>query len=305
MESIEVASDSSLLVSGGYDDIIIVWDLISGAEIRVLDGQQSDISLLKRHKNQLASASVSTPYIKLWDISPQYLSQYHHKFVDKKDIAAITKDLRYVVHQQFPEKPLISIWESDAKKRVHVKTGEDESSRITCFTATDTSRTAIVGCSDGRIVIADLSLKKVLNVLPGDKNAVAAISVRQDERYIAVAYANNTVCVINIQSLKTQRQFNLDVKGNISHLCLTLMDILVVASDAGLVYVKLSSSSDLVKLEGNQSPINCLGVSPDEHHVACGMEGSNALVWDLQMTRVDLQIRVCISKNISHIQFLS
>eukprot|EP00057_Strongylocentrotus_purpuratus_P015686 XP_011670160.1 PREDICTED: NACHT and WD repeat domain-containing protein 1 isoform X1 [Strongylocentrotus purpuratus] len=300
VESIEVATDGSLLVSGGYDDIIIVWDLISGTEVRVLDGQQSDISLLRRHKNQLASASFSTPYIKLWDISPQYLSQHHHKFVDKKDMAAITKDLRYVVHQQFPEKPLISIWESDAKKSVHVKTGEDESSRITCFTVTDTARTAIVGCSDGRVVIADLGLKKVLNVLPGDKNAVAAIAVRQDERYIAVAYANNTVCVINIQSLKTQRQFNLDVKGNISNLCLTLMDILVVASDAGLVYVKLSSSSDLVKLEGNQSPINCLGVSPDEHHVACGMEGANALVWDLQMTRVDLQIR---AKSVQHLCF--
>ncbi|XP_054751872.2 NACHT domain- and WD repeat-containing protein 1-like [Lytechinus pictus] len=300
IENIEVATESSLLVSGGYDDIIIVWDLISGTKVQVLDGQQSDISLLKRHNNQLASASFNTPYIKLWDISPQYLSQHHHKFIDKKDMAAITKDLQYVVHQQFPEKPTISIWESDAMKSVHLKMRDDETSRVTCFAATDTAQTAIVGCSDGCVVIADLRHKKVLNVLPGDKIAVASIAVRPDERYIAVAYANDTVRVINIQSLKTQRQFDLDVKGNTSNICLTLMDILVVASDAGLVYVKLTSSSDLVKLEGNQSPINCLGVSPDERHVACGMEGANALVWDLQMTRVDLQIR---AKSVQHLCF--
>ena len=292
MQRVEVAAGNNFLVSGGKDDVIMVWHLSTGTRVQVLEGQQSDISLLIRHHNFLASASFSSPYIKLWDVSPKFLSQQHQKFVDKQGVAAISTDLRFVVHQEFASEPKISVWETKSGMGYPVEVTENKTCQITCFTVTNSGRIAVVGCDDGNIIAVNLSLKKVMNAHQSIKSKVVSMSVRADDRFVIVAHANNTINTVNLQSLRSHRQYQTDVKGNVTHACVTQKDALVVATDAGLVYAKLSPSSQLVKLEGNQSRVNCLDISPDDQHVACGMEEANALVWDLQMTRVDLQIKV-------------
>ncbi|XP_072174208.1 NACHT domain- and WD repeat-containing protein 1-like [Diadema setosum] len=294
-----VTRGNKFLVSGGNDDVIMVWDLSQGFRIGMLEGQQTDISILIYHGNFIASASFVSPYIKLWDISPKYLSQQQHKFVDKRGVAAITGDYKYVIHQDNVTQSKICVWETStgSGRAVDVCSGN---SAVSAFTVTNSGKCAVVGCEDGSVVVCDIASQKVLSSARVTENKVTSIFLPAGDRVVAVVHVNNTIAVLAFNSLKVQRQLQVDVKGSLSHVCVTPRDALVMASDAGLVYVKLSASSELIKLEGNQSRVNCLAVSPDEQQLACGMEEANALVWDLQLTRADLQIK---AKSVNHLCF--
>ena len=72
-----------------------VWDTTSGQKVQTLEGQQAIVSHLALANQLVVSASLHSPYIKLWDISPKYLEQRRMTFGDRSGTLAVTTDQRF------------------------------------------------------------------------------------------------------------------------------------------------------------------------------------------------------------------
>lgn len=105
--SICFTDDPNLLVSGGADNLVRIWDISAGSNL-ILRGHSQSITKVRFSEKYIASCSLDQT-ICLWD-SHSYTQT--HKFNSRTllESVSISKDCRYVVASQRNE---LACWEID------------------------------------------------------------------------------------------------------------------------------------------------------------------------------------------------
>lgn len=240
--------DDKTLISGGSDDVIILWDLAAGTEIARLQ-QSSDVSALAvspdgtRLYVGLANAQIN---VEIWDIASQSRLKSLKKHGSPLTSLALNATGTLAVSSSTNND--LVVWDAVTGNTMR-PLGEAFgtyriSSVITGVAFTPDNSRVISGSMDGRLLIWDVATGKgVLNLSHGP-DPLLTLSASLDGRSVVTG----------------------SEAGDKS--MLTLWDI-----DNGAIKGYL---------EGHQDSIAAVAYSPDGTYIATGSEDWNVTIWDAQ-----------------------
>jgi WD40 repeat protein len=180
--ALAVIPDGSLLVTGGDDKTVRVWEVTSGKQLRSFQGHLTPVTAVATRGDgrQIASASEDGA-IRVWDLNTE---DDHRAMTDATDslwavafspdgkrVAAAGSDLSIRVYD--PETGKLEATLSGAK------------SPITSLAFLADSNRLVAAGGDQVVVVWDVSAKKVLKELPGHESAVLSVAVSDDGKVIS------------------------------------------------------------------------------------------------------------------------
>ncbi len=187
--SLAITADSSLLVTGGEDKTVRVWDVKSAKPIRSFQGHMAKVSAvaIRPDGKQLASGSEDGA-IRLWDLSA---TDEHRVITDSKDslwAVAFSPDGQRVATAGADK--LIRVYDPESGKLL--TTLEAEAALTSLAFLPDNNR-LVAGGGDRKVKVWDIPQKKVVQEITGPELAVLAIATSDDGQLVVVGSADATV----------------------------------------------------------------------------------------------------------------
>ncbi|MCS6864278.1 MAG: WD40 repeat domain-containing protein [Gemmataceae bacterium] len=187
--SLAVTADSSLLVTGGEDKTVRVWDVKSAKPIRSFQGHMAKVSTvtIRPDGRQLASGSEDGA-IRIWDLST---SDDHRVISDAKDslwAVAFSPDGQRLATAGADK--TIRVYNPDSGKLEATLTAE---AALTSLAFLPDNNRLVAGGGDRKIQLWDIAQKKVVQEMTGPELAVLAIAASDDGKLVVAGSADATV----------------------------------------------------------------------------------------------------------------
>ncbi|XP_033644515.1 NACHT domain- and WD repeat-containing protein 1-like [Asterias rubens] len=290
IDCVAITHDNHYLVSGARDDIMAVWDTTSGQKVQTLEGQQAIVSHLALANQLVVSASLHSPYIKLWDISPKYLEQRRMTFGDRSGTLAVTTDQRYVIFKgidPFAKSSLNKIHVWDATTGLDKFILQDHSNEVTCIEVSHSNQFAFTGSQDSTVIMWKIQTGKVHHKFTGHDSGVCRIWIRPDDHYMVCLTFYNMIHVWDIKQCKKVFVYNTNTAGDVTCAVLTPQNILLFGTSCGELHLKLWSPdsgdvSDLGSLLEQSSGVTNVALSDDGTLLASAYDDPYVIVWHLK-----------------------
>jgi WD40 repeat protein len=197
--SIDVSPDGRLLASAGPDNVVKLWDLVSGKLLRNLHGHSDVVSCVVFNPSGsiLASGSVDST-IRLWDVATGNVLKTLQEHADTVSTVAFSRDGKMLASGSRDK--MIKLWEVDTGKQLRTWTASEEV--VSLAVSPDATRLAVV-CGTGSPIVTlwDMASGTVVSELRGHDRGVHAVAFSPDGKHIASAGRDNTVRVWNSKTL--------------------------------------------------------------------------------------------------------
>ncbi len=278
--ALALVPDGTLLITGGEDKTVRVWEVTSAKQMRLLQGHMSMVTALAARGDgkQIASGSVDGT-IRLWDLNSE---DDHRAITDAKDslwAVAFSPDGKRIATAGSDLS--IRVYNPDTGKLETTLTGAKSPITSLAFLP-DSNRLAAAG-GDQVVVIWDVSKEKAIKELTGPESAILSLAVGDNGKLILAGSADKTVRGFDPEDTKpvwtwTARSAVCAValaKGS-KHAAVGLADGTLVTLDLHGTTPKESSSQS-----GHVAGVACVAYSPDGSRLA-SVGGDGALrVWSI------------------------
>jgi RNA polymerase sigma factor (sigma-70 family) len=289
IEVVAVSPDGRLVASGGYDQVIQLWDMATGKPIRTLSYPPQDhifAVAFSPDGQTLASSSTGTrdPSIRLWDVATG-------KEI-RKLLAPRANDADGPYHMAFSAdgKVLIAGDRDGFIRHFEVATGKTLRSHgnkpgenpATGALSPD-GRLLASGDVDGLLRVWDTATGKNTASFESEKrHSVCAVALSPDNKTLASVDYHGDVCLWEvpagkmIQSLPGNR-----AKGDAVLAFSPDGRILATASRGTVHGWEVSTGKKLFQLGKHQGPVTCLAFSSDGLKLVSGSWDTTLLIWDV------------------------
>jgi WD40 repeat protein len=273
-----VVPDGSLLVTGGEDKTVRIWEVTSGKQLRAFQGHLGKVSAVAARGDgkQVASASEDGA-IRVWDMATD---DEHRSMTEAGD------SLWAVAFS--PNGKRVAAAGADRSVRVYdPETGKLEAtlagakSPVTSLAFLPDSNRLVAAGGDQVVVVWDVDKEKVVQELPGHQSAVLAVAVSGDGKLVASGAADKTARGFDPDTGKPAWTWTgrsavcaVSVRKGGKQVAVGLADGTVVVLD-----VSGATPKELFAQTGHVAGVGSLAYSPDGHRVA-SVGGDGALrVW--------------------------
>jgi len=166
--SIDISMDSTLMVSGGKDSSIVVWDFITGAIIKTLNYHQGIITSVKISSDgRYIASGGSDKKIFLFDINADHL--VYESSAHTRDLCAVTFSPDGKITAAAGGDRMISIYNSENGDLITSLTGHKNWVRDISFSQ---DATKLISCGDdGRVITWNLT--DINNIYKSDEKKEA------------------------------------------------------------------------------------------------------------------------------------
>jgi WD40 repeat protein len=268
VHSLALSGDNKLLISGGADCTIRIWDLSRKRQIQELRHKNKvNCVVLTKDDKYFLSCSCDRK-IKLWELGTWRKLATYIGHTDNVQSLAVTSNSKYFVSGD--EDGYIFVWSLPQVRILAVMRSHDGGVN-TLAMMNDNKRFVSAG-SDSLIRIWSMKCAKVLVVLSGHNDSVNSIALTVDNRYIISASGD---CSIRIFNLEHNRQEGI-LLGHGSPVL-----SVVVSSDSRYIVsggtdktVRFWSMKDRKiegALRGYINNIYCLAISQDSRYIISGV----------------------------------
>ncbi|MCK5390250.1 MAG: WD40 repeat domain-containing protein [Candidatus Thorarchaeota archaeon] len=286
--SLAITPNGQMIVSGGQDATIRLWDFTSGKEVHKFIGHEGpiyNIAIMQDGK-LLVSVADKDLAVKIWDIESRELISSLAPNSAHVTAVAVSPDQRFIVTGG--DDGLARYWDLD--RGILLRTSEHEHG-IYSMTISPDGRHLLCGSKrtpgeryPGVVWIRDFELGTLLNTLSGHMGHVTAITMTADSKYVLSGDQHGSVYLWDLETgtlLKTMSGHNAPILTiHVSH----DGQHVITGSPDGTVRVWILRGGVLLADLTHTENVHSLIVSPDCRHVITGsMEGS-VEVWDFDMT---------------------
>lgn len=286
--SLAITPNGQMIISGGQDATIRLWDFSSGKEVHKFIGHEGpvyNISVMQDGKHFVSVADKDLA-VKIWNIENRELVSSLAPNSAHVTAVAVSPDQRFIVTGG--EDGFARIWDID--RGVLLRTSEHEHS-IYSMTISPDGRHLLCGSKrtpgeryPGVVWVWDFELGVLLKTLSGHMGHVTAITMTADSKYILSGDQHGSVYLWDLETgtlLKTMSGHNAPILTiHVSH----DGQHVITGSPDGTVRVWILRGGVLLADLTHTENVHSLIVSPDCRHVITGsMEGS-VEVWDFDMT---------------------
>ncbi|HEV3440489.1 MAG TPA: WD40 repeat domain-containing protein, partial [Gemmata sp.] len=190
VNALAVIPDGSLLVTGGEDKTVRVWEVASTKQIRGFQGHQSGVTAVavRGDGKQIASGS-DDGAMRLWDLNTV---DDHRAFSEANDslwAVAYSPDGKRLAAAGSDK--TIRIYNTETSKLETSLSGAKSPITSLAFFP-DSNRLAAVG-GDQVVVVWDVEKPKPIKELPGHESAILTVAVTDDGKRIVSGSADHTV----------------------------------------------------------------------------------------------------------------
>jgi len=277
--ALAASPDGQTLVSGGLDDRIIVWDLLSGDADKVLKGHTKPINGLAITSNGKTVVSCSDDIsIKFWQLSTGNL---------ERSLSAHTRDINSIVVSpdgQFlvsgAEDRTLCVWNINSGALLRSYPEVSAMVRSVAISA----NAQIVGCGglDNKVRVWNFNTTQLLHCFSGHNNSVLSVALTQSGRYVVSGSKDRTIKIWNTQSGELVQTLigHLDVVNSVA----ITPDGHYLISGSGDKTIRIwhfASGEPIVTIRGHKSAVNAIVVSPNQKWFASASSDNSIKVWKL------------------------
>ncbi|TVP60884.1 MAG: WD40 repeat domain-containing protein [Nodularia sp. (in: Bacteria)] len=277
--SVAISSDGQVLVSGGADKTIQIWNLQTGKQIRTFTGNKGEISsvAISPDSKFLAVGSSEHPRsnVKVWDLKTGKLLHTllgHQKPVN---VVAISPDGQMIASGSNK----IKIW--------NLYTGERICTLWHSFTVH-----AVAISGDGTILASGSADSKIrlwnprtgdpLRTLVGHSDEVKSIAMSPDGELLFSGSADTTIKIWHLISGKLLHTFS-SHSDEVTSLAISPdgKTLFSGSADNTIKIWQLSTGEVLQTLTGHSETVNTISLSPDGKLLASGSADKTIKIWQL------------------------
>ena len=274
------------LVSGYKDGTVILWDLISGKELRIFKRHNQDVSAMvfSPDSRKLITASYDKS-IRVWDtFNGRELQQFlgHEAFVNS---IAISPSGEHIVSASNDK--TVRVWDINTGKQIKRFMGHR--SYVYSVDISADGKTIYSGSWDGTVRLWNLP-DTTLKVLQGHNKGVNEIKLSTNEDFLLSASSDKTIRQWDIKSFRQLRKFTAHTE-NISNISIA-PNSLYFASSADDFTLKLWNKKrkrrEFIRtFEGHGNVISDLVFSKDSRYLigSTYMDG-RAFQWNIKTGKI-------------------
>ncbi|MCE9565461.1 MAG: WD40 repeat domain-containing protein [Planctomycetes bacterium] len=273
-----VIPDGSLMVTGGEDKTVRVWEIGSGKQVRSLQGHLGRVTAVATRGDgkQIASASEDGA-IRMWDLSTDDEHRALSEASDSLWAVAFSPDGKHVAAAGADKN--IRVYNPETGKLEATLSGAK--SAITSLAFLPDSNKLVAAGGDQVVVIWDVQKQKVIEELTGHESAVLSVATSEDGKLIVSGSADKTARGYDGETNKPVWAWN----GR-SAVCAVAIrkgnkTVAIGLADGSLVVldVTVKTPKELFLQSAHVAGVACIAYSPDGNRVAT-VGGDGALrVW--------------------------
>ncbi|XP_009893499.1 PREDICTED: NACHT and WD repeat domain-containing protein 1 [Charadrius vociferus] len=283
-----ISAGNSVIVTGSQAASIQVWSLSDqGMLTDTLEGMGAPVTLLALCDCTLVSASHSTPYLGVWNLS------YNHQQktlapIPNSGCAALSHGGNYVYFTQPEDRDKVIIWNATEGE---VRDTLDTSARVRCLEIAERNQLLFTGLISGTVLVFPLNSTQDVACIPPPESQkpVNDIAVNKQEKQLAIAY-DDLVLVLDIIPAdpcpvidRPTYTFKTQIPGSLISRVAVLADYRVLyGMTSGDLFLYDCPRAQVFPLEGHGSQISCLESSHGEQRALSGSEDSLQCLWDLE-----------------------
>lgn len=319
--SVAFSPDGKSILSGGADNLAILWDTTTGRELTVLRGHaprtvnmafrrealfniremvtlkalplSKELMLLKERSSRvnavafqpdgrLIATGADDKAIKLWDPATGKETRTLMGHMGEVLALAFSPDGKRLVSAG--EDKLIKVWDLELGKEALTWKGHDE--RVCALAYDPRGRWLVSGSDDGTAKVWNAATGKLMTQLRGHGFYVTSVAISPDGNRIATGSLDKTVKVWDAAS-GTEWKTLVGHASGINAVAFSQDGTrLASASDDNTIKVwDPSSGQELDTLKGAGRPVTSLAFSPGGARLASGCENHSMVLWNSSKTR--------------------
>ncbi|CAD8199852.1 unnamed protein product [Paramecium octaurelia] len=284
IKSITITSDGSTLISGGEDNLIILWNAKTCQQIQILEGHTDMVRYVSiSNDNQILASGSNDKTIRLWSIKTGKQMDVLEGHEESVTCVIFSQDSNILVSGGNDN--TVRIWNIKSKQILAVLEGHQKT--ITSLLLYENSQKLISSGQDSKIIMWDVAKRCQSEVLQNESE-VFSISLHKDEQLLSSGYKDGRIVMWDIKGL---RQLSiLEGHGsNVNSLSFTRSgQILASGSDDQSVRLwDVKTFKQIGYLQGHSHFVTSLVFSPDGMVLYSGSQDKMIRQWNVTATKQD------------------
>jgi len=282
ISSVDVSSDTKMLVNGNRDKTVRLWDIQSGRYLAIFSGHTEAVEMVKFSKdNQLIVSASQDKTIRMWDISDltspraDKVLQGHTEAVSCIDIRI---DSKYIASGSADK--TVKMWKTETGENVRNFTGH--TSMVHSVSMSNDGLWLVSGSWDGEMIIWDINANKAKQRVKAHNGNVWTVKFSPDNRTIISGGADdlikiwdaNTGQLINTLSGHTDYVKSIDISPDGNTFASGSWDNKIITWNT-------RNGVQLQTLKGHNNYIRSVSFSADGKYLVSGSSDTQMKIWDL------------------------
>ena len=277
--ALAASPDGQTLVSGGLDDRIIVWDLLSGDPDKILVGHTKPINGLVITPNGKMVVSCSDDIsIKFWRLSTG--SMERSLSVHTRDInsIAVSPDGQFLVSGA--EDRTLCAW--NVNTGAWLRSYPEVSGMVRSVAISANAQVVACGGLDNKVRVWNFNTTQLLLCFSGHNNSVLSVALTQSGRYAVSGSKDRTIKIWNTQSGELVRTLigHLDMVNTVA-ITPDGRYLISGSADKTIRIWHFASGEPLVTITSHKSAVNAIVVSPNQKWFASASSDNLIKIWKL------------------------
>ena len=273
------SSDGQTLVSGGLDDRIMVWDLVSGACDKILEGHTKSVNGLAISPDGKTLVSCSDDIsLKFWDLPRGVLLRSKSDHTRDINAIAISPDGQFLISGA--EDRTVCAWRLNSGELL--RSYPDVLGMVRSVGISANGQWIASGGLDNLVRVWNFNTTQLVHRFAGHQKSVLSVAITDSGRLVISGSKDRTIRIWNTQTGELARTLcgHLDA---VNAVALTPDGkYLISGSTDKTIRIWVLATGELVKtIADHKSAVNAIVVSPNQKWFASGSSDNTIKIWTL------------------------